>query len=252
MPCRASRRSRRAITSAGAAGTARTPTTSRSRTSSTWCCGYGRRLFARDGQPAPRARVARLGEGQAAEGQGARSRPGQPCHQRGRASRAGRRAHRPPRQAGRARQRDREHRLRLRAGAVHAPGASLDHVGEAARGGRGRPAGDARALAPPGQGTQSRGGEKKSVSRAEKASVGWAIGALLRAVRASRPSSGAMPTRSVRPRPSFNASAWRCTVCSARSVHRTAPLPTVQPRANPTAPAGPPAPPSARPCEARP
>ena len=109
------------------------------------------------------------------EGQGARSRPRQPFHQRGRASRIGRRAHRAPGQAGGARQRDREHRLRLRAGAVHAAGASLDHVGEAARGCRGRTIGDARALAPPGEGTQSRGGEEARIAASEKKEEGGLI-----------------------------------------------------------------------------
>ena len=58
-----------------------------------------RRLPHRGREPAPRARMARLGKSEAAQRQRAGSRRDQPRHQRGRASRAGRRAHRAHRAA---------------------------------------------------------------------------------------------------------------------------------------------------------
>ena len=109
------------------------------------------------------------------EGQGARARPGQPLHQCRRAPRARRRAHRAPRQVGRAGERDREHRLRLRARSVHAAGAPLDHVGEAARGRRRCAAGDARAVAPPSEGTQGRGGEAQGYADASAKEEGGSV-----------------------------------------------------------------------------
>ena len=77
---------------------------------------------------------------QARAGPGADPRRHQPRHQRGRASRAGGRAHRSAGENRRPRKRHRRHRLRLRAGAVPPPRASLDHVGEAGGAGRGRAA----------------------------------------------------------------------------------------------------------------
>ena len=76
---------------------------------------------------------------EAARGQDAAAGTRQPRHQRGRAPGARGRADRAAGQAGRPRQRDRQHRLRLRAGAVRAAGASVDHVGEARVAGRRRP-----------------------------------------------------------------------------------------------------------------
>ena len=80
--------------------------------------GEGRRLLHRDGQSAPRARMARVGDGEAAGGAHSRPRRHQPFDERGGASRAGGRAARAHRQGGRARERHGRHRLRLRPGAA--------------------------------------------------------------------------------------------------------------------------------------
>ena len=91
----------------------------------------------RDGEPAPRARVAAVGGRQAARGEGARPRRRHAPHERGRASGARRRPDRAARQRRRPRERDGRHRLRLRPGRVPPARAPDDPVGEApgARGG---------------------------------------------------------------------------------------------------------------------
>ena len=98
--------------------------------------GEGRRLLHRDGQPTPRARMARVG-GETSQRPQARARRDQPLHQRGRAPRTGGRANRARRETGRAGERHGRHRLRFRADAARAPRAPLDHVGEAVVAGRG-------------------------------------------------------------------------------------------------------------------
>ena len=75
-------------------------------------------LFLRDGEPAPRARMAGVGDGEASRRQGAGAGLHHPGLGRRRASRARRRAYRPPRRRGRPRAGDGEHRLRLRLDAV--------------------------------------------------------------------------------------------------------------------------------------
>ena len=106
-----------------------------------------RRLRDRGRQSAPRARMAGVGERQAAGRYGADPRRHQPRHQHRRASGAGRRAHRPPRAGARPRERDRRNRLRLRPGTVPPARPSLDHVGEAGSARRGRAPRQPRAVA---------------------------------------------------------------------------------------------------------
>jgi methionine synthase II (cobalamin-independent) len=91
----------------------------------------GGRLLPGDGEPAPRARVAGVGNRQAARRPQAHSGRRRACHQHRRASRTRGRAHRAACKARRPRQRHCGNRLRLRTGAVHHPGASLDHLGQA-------------------------------------------------------------------------------------------------------------------------
>ena len=111
--------------------------------------GQCRHLPLRARQPAPRARVARLGGRRPAGGQDARPGRHQPRDERRRAPRAGGRAPRAHRAARRRRARHGQHRLRLRPGPVHPARAPDDPVGEAplARGGR-RLASRALAAAP--------------------------------------------------------------------------------------------------------
>ena len=72
------------------------------------------------------------------DGTRAHSRHHQPRHQHRRASRTGGAAHRAACAPRRPRERDRQHRLRLRAGHLFRARASADHVGEACRAGRRR------------------------------------------------------------------------------------------------------------------
>ena len=100
--------------------------------------GQRRHLPLRARQPAPRARVARLGGRRPAGRQDARPGRHQPRDERRRAPRARGRAPRAHRAAGRRRARRGQHGLRLRPGPVHPARAPDDPVGEAplARGGR--------------------------------------------------------------------------------------------------------------------
>ena len=127
---KASRRIASAITSASAAGTCRMSRTRAGGHRRPDPAGERRRLFDRGRQRAPRARMARLGEGEAAGRQdpdpGRRHAP----HHDGRASAAGRRPHHQFRQAGRPRERDRRHRLRLRPGRDDAARPPAGDVGE--------------------------------------------------------------------------------------------------------------------------
>src|ERR1044072_8722902 len=100
----------------------------------------GADLSHRGREPPPRARMARVGEREAARGQGARSGVDQPRHQRGGASRARGAAHPETGEARRPRPGRGEHRLRLRAGPVPPPRSPPDPVGETRGAGRGRPA----------------------------------------------------------------------------------------------------------------
>ena len=102
--------------------------------------GEGRRLCHRGCQPASRARMAGMEKCKARPGAGADSRRHQPRYQCRRASRAGGRAHHAPGARHRPRERDRRHRLRLCAGAVLSPRASVGDVGEAGGAGRRGPA----------------------------------------------------------------------------------------------------------------
>ena len=113
--------------------------------------GARRRLFDRARQSAARARMAAVGAPQAAQGHGADSRRDQPRHQYRRASGAGRRTDRAPCAAGRTGERDRQHRLRLRAGHLFRARASADHVGEARSAGGGRAARQQGAVAAIGE-----------------------------------------------------------------------------------------------------
>ena len=91
--------------------------------------GARRRLFDRE-PPAARARVAAVGAPEAAQGHGADPGRDQPRDQHRRASGAGRRADRPSGATGGARERDRRHRLRFRAGDLFRARAPADHVGK--------------------------------------------------------------------------------------------------------------------------
>ena len=116
---RASRRTASAITSASAAGTCRTSSDAPLEEIVDLILQVQRRrLFDRGRQSAPRARMARVGEGEAAAGQDPDPRRDHPSHHHRRASAAGRRPHRALRQDRRARERHRRHRLRLRPGRI--------------------------------------------------------------------------------------------------------------------------------------
>jgi methionine synthase II (cobalamin-independent) len=88
------------------------------------------RLFHRACQSTARARMAAVGASKTTDRHRADPRRDQPCHQHRRAPGAGRGTRRPPGATRRAREPDREHGLRLRAGDVFRARAPADHVGE--------------------------------------------------------------------------------------------------------------------------
>ena len=111
--------------------------------------GQRRRLFARGGEPAPRARVPRLGAHQAPGRQDPHPGRHRAHDELRRASGAGRGTDPALRQARRARERHRRRGLRLRAGPRDRARAPEHHVGEVPHARGGSPAGESAPLGDP-------------------------------------------------------------------------------------------------------